>query len=114
MPKMHFIDVSHWQGKINFQAVAADGCLGVIAKCTEGTGYVDELYTANRSDALAAGLAFASYHYLLPGDAEEQMNYYLAMAGPRPGERIVLDYEETAPAVTIGDLKAAVGYIKTN
>ena len=41
------IDVSHWQGNIDFNAVAANGIHGVIHKCTEDLS-VDPMYDARR------------------------------------------------------------------
>jgi GH25 family lysozyme M1 (1,4-beta-N-acetylmuramidase) len=103
-----FIDVSHWNGPINWPLVAGTGILGVIAKATDGSSYVDNTYQQNRAGALAAGLSFASYHYLQHGDADRQMRFYLEKATPRQGERVVIDYEEGDPAVTMADLELAV------
>lgn len=88
-------DVSHWQGKIDFLKLAASGVLGVIAKATEKNTYKDDTYKRNRKDALDAGLAFASYHFLRPGAAmQAQADYYLAFADPDYGERVVCDWED--------------------
>lgn len=107
-----FCDVSHWNGAIDWPRVAATGILGAIAKCTDGTGFVDDHYQANRAGALGSGLVFASYHYLQHGSADRQMEFYLAKATPRQGERLVIDYEEQDPAVTTTDLKEAIAYIR--
>lgn len=111
--RVDFIDVSHWNDRINWIDVAVlnPGLVGVIAKCTEGKSYLDPEYKNNRAGALAAGLAFAPYHYLTHGDAAGQMAWFLNCAQLRDGERIVLDYEETDPEVDLSDLLYAVEYL---
>lgn len=110
--RLDFLDVSHWNGSIDWERVAAAGVLGAIAKCTDGTSYVDETYQTNRAGALGSGLAFSSYHYLQHGNANRQMEFYLATAIPQAGERVVIDYEESDPAVTIDDLSEAVSAVR--
>jgi lysozyme len=100
------VDISHWQGDVDFAALKRAGVLAVIAKCSEGVSYVDEHYQRNREGALAQGLAFATYHYLLPGNAGRQMEHYLTTLEPRRGERVCVDFEEEG--CTLEDLKLAV------
>lgn len=57
------IDISHHNGKIDFEKVAKAGILGVIQKATEGRDVTDETFVKNRKDALAAGLLFGSFHF---------------------------------------------------
>lgn len=59
------IDVSHHQGLIDWQRVAADTCVQfVYIKATEGSDHVDEHYLRNARGARKAGLHFGAYHYL--------------------------------------------------
>jgi lysozyme len=111
--RLDFIDISHWNEAIDWPALAASEVLGVIAKASQGTANVDCDYAGYRRDAFAAGLGFASYHYLEHGNVASQMAHYLATACPEPGERVVIDYEESDPPVTLGDLEEAVRYLKT-
>jgi lysozyme len=60
------IDVSTWQGTVDYAKVKAAGKSFVIAKATEGIGYADPRYATNRSAARSAGLAFTGYHYARP------------------------------------------------
>lgn len=92
--RLDFIDISHWQGVVDFRAVAGNGVLGVIAKATEGTTYVDPMYVSNRGGALAADLGFAAYHYLRAGDVAAQMDHFLNITDPPEGARMVIDYED--------------------
>jgi GH25 family lysozyme M1 (1,4-beta-N-acetylmuramidase) len=99
------IDVSNWNGKINWTKVAHAGYRFVIAKATEATSYEDTTYAANRSASEAAGLAFGAYHFARPSgtsvasataSAVAQADYFLAFATPQPGELPpVLDLEAT-------------------
>src|SRR5262245_8156356 len=94
--RLDFIDVSHWQGSINFVAVKAAGILGVIMKATEGTTFVDEKYAANRAACETNGLPIATYHFLKHGAVDAQIEHYLATIEDRmvAGERVVIDYED--------------------
>ncbi len=99
------IDVSNWNGTINWTRVAHAGYKFAIAKATEATSYEDTTYVANRSASEAAGLAFGAYHFARPSgsgvaaataSAVAQADYFLAFATPQPGELPpVLDLEAT-------------------
>jgi len=60
------IDVSGWQGTIDFNQVKAAGKRFVIAKATEGNGFTDKKYLLNKAGAMAAGLAFTGYDFARP------------------------------------------------
>jgi GH25 family lysozyme M1 (1,4-beta-N-acetylmuramidase) len=99
------IDVSNWNGAINWTKVAHAGYRFTFGKATEGTGYVDKTYTTNRNGSESAGLVFGGYHFARPAgksiaaataSAIRQANHFLAVAGPQPGELPpVLDLEVT-------------------
>ena len=59
------IDVSKWQGAIDYNQVRNSGRSFVIARASYG-GLVDEWYTTNKANARAAGLAFGAYHFAYP------------------------------------------------
>jgi len=65
-PYLEGVDISKWQGSIDFGAVRAAGKSFVIAKTTEGIGYSDPNYLTNRMGASAAGLPMTAYHYARP------------------------------------------------
>lgn len=58
------IDVSHWQGKINWSEVAKTEEKFAIIKATEGTHYKDARFRENIIGAREAGLAVGAYHYM--------------------------------------------------
>lgn len=66
------IDVSQWQGEIDWQAVAADGIEFVFIRATVGLR-TDPYFTQNWTGAGEAGLLRGVYHYLetgTPGQAK--------------------------------------------
>jgi len=94
------LDVSHWQGTIDWAQVAASGKRFVIAKATEGRTSNDPMYATNRAGATAAGLAFTAYHFARPdassGDAVAEADHFVDVAQLGPGTlRPVLDIERT-------------------
>ncbi len=78
------IDVSKWQGVINWARVRKDGIRFVIARATYGESSIDPRYAANREGADAAGLAFTAYHYATPsraaGDAVAEADFFVDTA----------------------------------
>jgi lysozyme len=100
------IDISHWQDFPDFEKVKAAGVIAMIHKATEGTGYTDPNRAKNIARAMDVGIACCTYHWLKPGDAADQMRYYLDVVDPVPGERMVIDYEEDG--CTLDDLHEAV------
>jgi len=101
------IDVSHWQGDVDFAKVKGAGTLGVIVKATEGTSYVDSNLGANLANAASAGLVCSTYHYLSAGvDPAKQMDHYVATVTPSVGARMVIDFEDKG--ATLDELHKAV------
>jgi GH25 family lysozyme M1 (1,4-beta-N-acetylmuramidase) len=100
LPITEGIDVSHWQGTINWNLVAASGKRFVFMKASEGTSLVDETYAGNRAQAKALGLHVGAYHFARPGrnagDAVAEADYFLAMSQLVAGDLLpVLDLEVT-------------------
>lgn len=65
------IDVSHWQGSINWSKVKASGKQFVFIKASEGTGYKDKQFLNNVKGARAAGLLVGAYHFVNAVNAEK-------------------------------------------
>lgn len=100
------IDVSHWQGTINWTKVAAAGKKFAIIKATDGlvqsdgTLYTDPTYATNHSQAKAAGLWTGAYHYARPStntnDAVLEADHFVAVMKVGVGDLIpALDLEES-------------------
>lgn len=71
------IDVSKWQGEIDFKAVKNAGCSFVIMRIGHYRDklYIDEYYKANIANAKAAGLKVGVYFYSTANSAE-QVRYH--------------------------------------
>ena len=54
------LDVSNWNGAINWTKVAHAGYRFTFAKATEGTVYLDKTYTTNRNGSEGAGLVYTA------------------------------------------------------
>ena len=112
------IDVSKWQGVIDWSTVAAAGKRFAIAKATEGIGYEDPSYDRNKAGAQANGLAFGAYHFARPGtgnDPVREADWFLDRAGYQRGMLIpALDLEATGglgPTALTGWVKAWLGRV---
>jgi lysozyme len=69
------IDVSHHQGAIDWQAVAADGTSFAYIKASEGVDLVDPEFARNWRGAGTAGVDRGAYHFFTlcsPGRAQAQ------------------------------------------
>ena len=64
--KIGGIDVSHYQGKINWKEVTYNKLAYVYIKATEGAKYVDQTYYANLKGAKQVGLRVGAYHFYSP------------------------------------------------
>ena len=91
------IDVSSWQTGIN---VTTSGAQIVVAKATEGIGYVNPDCDRVVQDALAAGQGVGVYHFAhSENDAVAEANYFIDNTRGYIGKGIVpiLDWEPSAP-----------------
>lgn len=59
------IDVSSYQGEIDWGTLASQGISFAFIKATEGSGFVDERFAYNYSRAQKAGLRVGAYHFLV-------------------------------------------------
>jgi len=75
------IDVSHWQGNINWQALAKAGVVAAFIKATNGAFQTDDQYSKNVQGARGAGIKVGSYHFMLSDqDPDKQAENFLAKA----------------------------------
>ncbi len=90
------LDVSHWEGKVNWAQVCQAGYRFAFTKATEGISYVDDTFLANISGAQAAGIPIGAYHFFhLTLPAKAQAEFYLSKIQKVKLELPpVLDFEE--------------------
>lgn len=91
------IDVSGWQGNIDYSEVASSGIEIVYMKASEGTSFVDPYFNQNYTNAKANGLKVGFYHYLTArsnSEAVAQANFFVStISGMTPDCRLAMDFE---------------------
>ena len=92
------IDISHWQGTVDFAKVRGAGKRFVIAKATEGIGFTDDNWSTYRTNARAAGLVVTGYHFARPDGnptkPREEARWYVSQLNLQAGMLIpALDLE---------------------
>ncbi|KAI0057910.1 N,O-diacetylmuramidase [Artomyces pyxidatus] len=86
------IDVSHFQGSVDWSTVAANGVSFTYIKATEGTTFEDPEFSANYDGAADAGLIRGAYHFAHPDESSgaTQANYFLKHGGGWSSDGITL------------------------
>ncbi|NUS08446.1 MAG: glycoside hydrolase family 25 protein [Nonomuraea sp.] len=95
---LHGIDVSNWQGSVNWAGHAEAGISFGFAKATEGGDWTDKWFTRNWSGMRESWLVCGAYHFARPkGDPIEHARHFLAViraaGGLRRGDLVALDLE---------------------
>ena len=76
--KVYGIDVSYYQGVINWSSVKAAGKQFAIIRVSDGTGFLDPKFVVNWKNAKAAGLAVGAYQFFRPNqDATAQADLFV-------------------------------------
>jgi lysozyme len=100
------IDVSHWNGLIDWKKVASAGKSFAILKATESTSFVDGRFAKYRVNARAAGIVTGAYHYgrpdATPGDAVAEARWLINNISPIASDdlRPALDLEVSGGLTT--------------
>ncbi len=91
------IDISHWQGEMDFFKIKSNGIKVVYIKATEGLNCIDNHLTKNYEGAKAQGLLVGFYHYFKPSvDARAQGRFFVNSIGKKKYDcRLALDIEVT-------------------
>lgn len=96
------MDVSIYQGNINFEAVKADGIEVVYIKSSQGYSYIDPNFERNYTNAKANGLKVGLYHYVTArteDEARRQAQFFVSLlSGKSIDCKLAMDFE------TFGDL----------
>ncbi len=96
-PTIEGIDVSSWQGTIDWGKVKASGKTFAIVRIGDGT-YLDKQFFANWSGAKSVGLVRGAYQFFRPGqDVNAQASIVIDRVGKlEPGDLpVVVDVEAT-------------------
>lgn len=91
------IDISNWQGSVNFSEVKNSGVQIVYIEASEGNFYTDPYLQEFYDGASSNGLLIGFYHFFSPSvSASEQARYFTnAISGMTSDCRLVLDLEES-------------------
>lgn len=101
---IHGLDLSHYQGRVNWDMVATDPHAGYIyLKATEGERLVDDTYRYNFSEVKRVGLKVGSYHFFRPGiSAVRQFNNFISVVNVKEQDLLpIVDVEVTARGVSM-------------
>lgn len=101
------IDVSHYQGAIDWGKVKAAGIQFAFIKVTESTNVTDGTFRQNWQGAKAVGIPRGAYHfYRCAADPIAQADYFLQQLGSDIGElQPVLDAEDMSAKPNGDDLR---------
>ncbi|MFG1805613.1 lysozyme [Streptomyces sp. NPDC049040] len=77
------LDVSGYQGNVNWASVAANGGRFAYVKATESTSYVNPYFAQQYNGSYNAGLIRGAYHFATPDTSSgaAQADYFLAHGG---------------------------------
>lgn len=86
------IDVSHYQGTIDWSSVKSAGIQFAYIKATEGTTYKDPTFSANYLNAYKARVIRGAYHYAQPGSSSgaSQATYFANNGGAWSADNLTL------------------------
>lgn len=92
------IDVSDWQGYIDYEQVKNSGIEIVYIKSSQGSNIKDPYFEINYENAKANNLKVGFYHFLTATniqEAEQQAIFFSSViSGKQPDCKLALDYEQ--------------------
>ena len=94
---LYGIDVSNWQGSVNWAKHASDGIKFAFAKATEGTGFSDGQFARNWRGMKSHDIVRGAYHFGHPKNgAKAEADHFLKVVraqGLHDGDLLALDLE---------------------
>ena len=115
------IDVSHWQGVIDWLSVKESGIEFAILKAggSDAGFYTDITFEQNYKEAKAVGLPVGAYYYVgknctSRADGTADAKRFLEIIKGKSFEYpVYIDLEDTAPAAKAGATEACIGFCET-
>lgn len=121
MSEFKGIDVSHWQGAIDWAKVKAAGIQFAIIKSggSDAGFYTDPRWEENYRNAKANGIAVGAYYFVGPactsaeaGKADAQ-RFLNQLAGKQFDYPVFMDVEATSPSAKAGTTEATIAFCRT-
>lgn len=77
------MDVSGWQGNVNWAGAYANGARFAYVKATEGTGYINPYFAQQYNGSYNVGMIRGAYHFALPNRStgSAQADYFVNHGG---------------------------------
>ncbi len=93
--EVHGIDISRYQGEVDWEKAGHGGVAFAWIKATEGGDYVDPLFMTNWNAAKAAGVPRGAYHFwYFCRPVQEQLSWFIANVPYDPDALpVVMDME---------------------
>ena len=96
-PRYRGIDVSQWQGYIDYEKVREAGIEVVYIKSSQGVDFKDPYFETNYENAKRNGLKIGFYHFLTAtntSDAQEEARFFSSIiAGKEVDCKLAMDFE---------------------
>lgn len=108
------IDVSHWQGRVDWPTVEKAGITFAFVKATQGTRSTDKRFKENWRALADTRIARGAYHFLEPdADGTLQAKHFLDTVQFKPGDLLpVVDVEKKGSKL-LEVLSAFLAEVKT-
>ena len=80
------VDVSHYQGEIDWKVLGRQDIDFAYIKATEGSSHVDEKFSQNWSESALSGLAVGAYHFFsFDSSGKDQLAHFIQCLPDREG-----------------------------
>lgn len=104
------IDVSHFQGDVNWKKIKEAGIQFCYAKATQGSTYKDPKFTENKVNTIKAALLHGAYHFYVAKDNPKQQAHNFLSTLTNIDKRLMLlpmlDLEQGSIKNKITDIKS--------
>lgn len=92
------VDISNLNGTVDMSIIKNAGNSFVVAKCTEGTSFVDRYYSKNIANAKALGMLAGAYHFArfknISG-ATTEASFFINNCKDAKPDFVILDFEQS-------------------
>lgn len=107
------IDLSHWNGEVDFQALKNADIKFAMIKATDGLYHVDEQFARNWRESKAHGILRGAYHFFHPAQNPVlQAQHFRAIVAVEDSDLpVALDFEHTDGLGTRARIQAAVAFL---